>query len=80
LIQPGQGACLLADMRNPDELAAAIRAALGGGGASLAGVGEAAQRLAVGWGEAAYATELGKLVQPHVAGKKLQLQLGRGET
>ncbi len=56
---------MLADMRNADELAAAIRAALGRGEAGLTGVGEAAQRLAVGWGEAAYAKELGKLLEPH---------------
>ena len=66
LIQPGQRACLLADMRNADELAAAMRAALSGGGASLAGMGDAAQRMAMGWGEAAYAMELRKLLQPYV--------------
>jgi hypothetical protein len=66
LIEPEQGACLLADMRHADKLAAAIRAALGGDRADLAGVGEAAQRLAVGWGEAAYSKEFRKLLQPHV--------------
>jgi hypothetical protein len=57
---------LLADMRSADELASSIRAAVGGGGAGLACVGEAAQRLALGWGEAAYAIELDKLLHAHL--------------
>jgi hypothetical protein len=67
---------LLADMRSSGELAAAIRAAVGGGGDGLACVGEAAQRLALGWGEAAYATKLGELLHPHVRGQECSHAIG----
>ena len=62
LLQPGKGACLVADMSSGEGLAAAIRELLGGSEPALDQAGHAARAAALHWGQAEYDAELAGLL------------------